>query len=466
MKLSLKPDEKLIELEATNLDETVRFRLPTDSKGPAGEVLVPYDELCKVVKGCTGKDVIRVVGDGKNTRIRFSLHGGFVDQTVEHVPLQEWPKAPCLNGEAINLPEEFKNTLKQAIECSSTDSSRYVLNGACLDVSSPTGHYVVGTDGHHLYAANSFAFKLDTSVVIPSQKFLLWPGFMDDGEWRLKAWAKEKNVPWMQIDSSRWTYISKQIDGNYPNWKQVVPLADGKWTKLTLDENAVEILLGVLPMLPGRDVRDQPVKLDVQQHGLAVQGIAKSGQSSDARIDGVRVDGKAVSTTLNRTFLIKALRFGFREISILDSMTPLLFTLGGKTMVVMPLRSGPVAPPAPATVRKTSPSETAPTEIPSPVEQQSNQTEQETKPMPAEPMTPPQRGNLKPQEPTVQPTETSAVDELLEHIEKTKGNLRTVFNDLNEMSSTLKRVSKEQKATDKEISKFRASLRSLQNVAI
>lgn len=84
--------------------------------------------------------------------------------------------------------------------------------------------YLVATDAHHLYASNSFAFELKTSLTIPSSRFLLWPEFSTDGDWLASvrpAHAKESG--YAQINSNRWRFITKLIDEPFPNWRNVVP---------------------------------------------------------------------------------------------------------------------------------------------------------------------------------------------------------------------------------------------------
>jgi hypothetical protein len=46
--------------------------------------------------------------------------------------------------------------------------------------------------------------------------------------------------------------------------------------------------------------------------------------------------GKTVDVTINRGFLLKALRFGLHRIQIHSSLEPLVFSSERKTMVVMP----------------------------------------------------------------------------------------------------------------------------------
>src|SRR5205085_6060554 len=94
-----------------------------------------------------------------------------------------------------------------------------------VDVSDRKCQHVVGTDGRHLFSSNSFALPLEKSLLIPSHKFIGWKEFNADGEWQLKVGITEtKDGPApFQISSRRWRFISRQIDGNYPNWRQVVP---------------------------------------------------------------------------------------------------------------------------------------------------------------------------------------------------------------------------------------------------
>jgi hypothetical protein len=323
---------------------------------------------------------------------------------------------------------------------------------------------VVGTNGAHLFAANSFKFNLNASVLISSKRFLRWETFMDDGSLYLRTIAKKKKQPpYLRIDSEKWSYIAAQIDGQFPNWKQVVPTPNDRWTKLVLEEAAAARLLGILPMLPGRDVQHQPVELEVRATGLIVKGKSKSGAKSESQLDGVTIFGKPVDISLDRDYLLKALRFGFRQIEIENPVSPLLFTSGGKTLVVMPVRGEAAERYYQAHPPKISPSENATAATPSSAEQKPT-TESERKTMPEQAFKTPPRGNLTSHQ--TESSEASAMDELLEQVESTKTHLREVFNGLNEMTTTLKKVAKEKKSTEKEINKFRASLRSLQQVEI
>lgn len=477
VKVSLNEQTNVIQIEATNLDETVQYRLPNPANGISGEVLVPLGELTKIVKACSSKDSIRIIGEQKRTIIRYPLGGGFIDQAVDKEDLKEWPVMPTVDGNAIALTDSFKSTLQQALECASSDTSRPNIAGACLDVSNPKGHYVVGTDGRHLFSANTFNFDLKSSLLIPSKKFVGWTGFTEDGAWHLQATFPENGNGWFRIESDHWSYISRQNGGNYPNWKQVVPTLNSDWTKLIVSDTAAESIMGAIPMLPGGNEPNEPIDILVARKGLTIRGRERNGRKSDVPIDGIQVVGNPVETSINRSYFLKALRFGFRDINILDPVSPILFINGGKTMVVMPLRGDAAekwyaahppqnSPPVGATAEAPKGEASAPPEgagSPSPAEQQTNETTEERTSMDGKTMQPPQRGNLTG---TETKSDATGIEEVLGQIEKVRDDLRDVFNDLNECERMLKKAAKEQKVTEKEINRVRASLRTLQSVDI
>ncbi|MCX6924354.1 MAG: DNA polymerase III subunit beta, partial [Verrucomicrobia bacterium] len=186
VKASLSQDQKTIELQAHDLDQVATVRLENQANGLPGELLVPLDMLTKIVKGCAPGQSVRLISTKEETKIRYTVAGSPVDRLVSHIPPAEWPTITQITGEMVLLDETFKVALKEAMECASEDSSRYVLNGACLDTREKGAHYVIGTDGRHLYSANTFQFNLPESLIVPTCKFLSWAWFEEDGPWKLR----------------------------------------------------------------------------------------------------------------------------------------------------------------------------------------------------------------------------------------------------------------------------------------
>lgn len=357
----------------------------------------------------------------------------------------------------------------------------------------------MGTDGRHMFSANSFLFDVPESIIIPPGKFLTWPGFMEDGAWTLryqpaiegKDKVKINSKPaQVRLDSDHWTFVSKPIESVYPNWKQVVPSADALKSHIALAEPGVKIILEALPLLPGNEDRDQPVSLEVKHDALFLK--AKGGGVWTEIPISAQVTGLPVSISLNRKYLAKALRFGLTQIDIGDKLSALVFRTKGKTMVVMPLRSDdPATMPVnrPTTGQPLSQEATGPSPVPA------QENDSATPPTPATPTPPVQQTAPQPTEPLTERKEmprtakttapetttrgsltnetqhngtgTSApAKSLVDQVEGVKDGLKTVIRDLSALADGLKQAEKDQRASEKEVEAARATLKKLQQVSI
>ena len=214
----------------------------------------------------------------------------------------------------------------------------------------------------------------------PTRKFLGWSGFAQDGEWRVGVALKKGEPEWLELRSDHWSFITKPIQGNYPNWRQVVPREGQNTTAVTLSEEAVSLMLDALPRLPGSDDNYQPVDLIVANGQFSLSARAKGDpQASQVPVPGATVTGDDAQIRLNRSFVTKALRFGFTSFEITDELSPILFTAPGRKLVAMPIRlessTSPKPTPqpeaeaaAPATPSAEQPEET-PTEKGTPCQQ-------------------------------------------------------------------------------------------------
>ncbi|MBE0542254.1 MAG: hypothetical protein IH623_12775 [Verrucomicrobia bacterium] len=459
----------VVTIEGTDLDAHLAYRLKDAQAGKPVEVLVPFDSLTKTAKGSS--ETLTLIPDGKDKiRLRYQIGNSPVEQRISCHEINEWPPAPKVTAPSVALDPDFGATLKEALQCASDDSSRPVLNGACLDVTDPKGHYVVGTNGRILFAANSFSFHLKQSVIIPNSKFLLWNGFVtEDGcQFVVQNDPKNKELGWVQLQTPRWTYTTRKIAGDYPNWKQAVPTPSAQGTTLKLSAEAVTQVLEVAQQLPGGDVTNRPVHLFVEAGELHLAGQSRNDPAwARVRIEGVAVTGPDIEAGINREFLVQALRYGLHQINLETPIDVVLFSEGRRKCVVKLLSSPSSAAPAPASTNSPQPTEAAAATPPSATATESTPTEPRNN-MSQTPLTMPRRGNL-PLKPETNPGNApaaSALTNAVMQIETVKTALRDVMLDLNATMDLLKAAEKEKKASAKEVESVRATLRGLQKVAI
>ena len=306
--------EGIISIQATDLDSFCTYTAKEPQPGPAIEMLVPLDQLARTAKSLKPEDTIAFIQDGKDkVKLHHSIGGSLVERNLNTLPADQFPPQPTINQPAIPLEPGFGLALRQALECCSEDTSRAILKGACLDVTDRKFHYVVGTNGRYLFSANSFCFDLQKSVVIPDSKFLEWPDLLDEELVSLSVEPAKEEQPasesepykaaepgWIKLQSGCWTFITKEIDGQFPNWKQVIPETGGKWTRIQLSDESIKQLVLVVPSLPGDDSPNRPIRLRVESNQLVVEGQNLDDATwTSIPIQNVTITGKPVMVALS-----------------------------------------------------------------------------------------------------------------------------------------------------------------------
>jgi len=435
----------VLKLHATDIDSFATYLPAASQPGPEVDVLVPLDSLTAAVKG--GKGAIELIPESKERlMLRTFVSQTALEEVLELPPVADWPEMPEIAAEGFLVDETFKSCLREALDCSSSDESRYILNGASLDVRDSNSHYLIGTDGRHLYLANSFNFKLAESVVMPNRKFLGWAELYNQENWVIGTEQKGETT-WIQIASPRWLFRTRAIPGQYPNWKAVAPSVEEAKTFVSFNPDAMAQVVDLLPRLPGRTLLNKPIRLAITPGGVKLGVRNRETDSfSEYPIPGVVVTGNPVQITLNREYLEKALRMGLSELIITDNLVPVICRNGGRQMIIAPLR--PEAEP----------------EQPQPAVE-SNPSDSQQNPPTTEPETHAMTENTSTTTKTAkQPS--SAMQQLFEQVESVKTSLKDVLRQLGDTANLLKAAEKENRATEKEIDTVRATLRSLQKVSI
>ncbi|RBP41450.1 DNA polymerase III sliding clamp (beta) subunit (PCNA family) [Roseimicrobium gellanilyticum] len=455
LKIERTPDGWIC-LTATDLDRFVTVRLEQPTKGEPLSLLITFEELSKLTKSSNKGDSIHLESSAKEDVIlRFNLGDQLGETKVQSFPLQEFPAIPRIQANPVPVNESFRLALHEAMACSSTDESRYVLNGACIDVSQPKAHYLVGTDGRHLFSSNSFNLPFQKSIIIPKHKFLGWKDFNLDGAWQMKlSDASDGKNQLLQISSRRWRFITRLIEGNYPNWRQVIPNPREAKTILTLDPDKLDAVIQLIERMPNHD--EQYHTLGIEYQGMQCRLVYKSTAEAPwthVPLPHCKAEGKPVTIFVDRRLLLKALQFGLSTIGIIGELSPLRFYLGGRQIIVMPVRpDGPASsqPKAPAP----SPRETPiPAFSPSPTP-----PERKHQPMP---------NNHQPEQ---QPSELTPAATLIEQAITVVDEIRVCHLQSNEklrdLGTKLRNIQRSQKSGTKEMQTLRQHHRGLQSMRI
>ncbi len=433
----------MVTFHASDLDTHVVYRSDTPQPGFEGTFLMPFEPVLKWIRTLPPQEnILLTQHDKEDICLACPVAGQSIEQRFETLPVEEFPAMPSVKGEPLVLDDHAKEVLLEALECAS-DTSRPILSGACLDTHETGSHYMVATDGKHLFAANSFTFNLKQPLIVPHRKILAWNVLFEDGDWRMSLEPRKDNTGgWLQLASNHWTVLAREIEGQYPNWRQCVPSPDSIQTWIRFSEEAVQSLLEIIPRLPGEDILNQPMRLIITPGQLQVCGQDHKGASlTPMTIPGIAMEGLALTLTVNRHFMIKALKLGLHELDITDSRSAMIFHHTGKRLVVMPVRTEDNNQPKEPEPMNTTPNpRITPPIIPEP------RTAATTTPHPKD--------------------EVVSLKQAMEDLEKIRSSLKDVVNETTELLKILNKVEREKRTTEKEIAVIRSTLREIQAVKI
>jgi len=253
-----------------------------------------------------------------------------------------FPPRPVVEGFATVIPARTVEVLAMVAPCASTDAARYVLNGVFFTPGD--GGMLVATDGRRL--AGAPATVPDREFILPSEavKVLGHPDFLKGPATVTLDEDTEKGLVCFQ--SGNHTLASKTIEGNFPDWRQIVPR--GMVASVTVAESRRAAVIGWLRSLPGTSTA---VDLARGKRGVLVLAHAnRDGAASTIEVP-VETTGEPPPVSLDPSFLADALEIA-STLWITDSLSPVVARRAdGIFCVVMPRRpTMPVEQPAEAPV--------------------------------------------------------------------------------------------------------------------
>ena len=466
-----------VHLTGTDLDTFLTLRLEAPQQiGDPAKCLVPFTELQKLSKTCLADEVLDLEVLSEEKLLLSHLIGSHpVEQVITVPPTSDFPEQAQITAKSVSLDEAARATLLDALACASDDETRAILSGAYLDVSKPTGHYAVATDGRHLFSSNSLHLPLPASVLIPDHRFISWSGFVKDGQWKLAVQPSTKDKGgYIQLESRRWTFTSKQVEGTYPNWRNITEDVRAFTGTIEVSDSAAEAIGRIVPRLPGDDTPNHTVGLYTVSGRLYLRGFNKDQErATEVEVPGVTVSGDPATVYVNRQYLLKAIGFGLRTIGVQEPLKPLRFSDGGsRQMIVMPVRvdgnpsTSSTRVPASTPVNPITPKASVDA-LGQPITLNPNQpTERNQPPMQNTTTNGNGQAPAASTDSTSAPEEKTSLEQALDQIEFIKGSIRGAVTNLNGLADTLRQVQRERRLSEREVRSVRDTLKSLQTVRL
>ena len=333
----LRAEDNRLELTATDLDVTITCSVEANVK-TKGSTTIPVKKLFGVVRELGSLEIDIEVDEKNATSIRagasfYKINGLNAD---EFPPVQQFKET-----KKIVLPQEkVKSMLKKTSFAISTDESRYVLNGIFI-ILKEHKMTMVATDGRRLAMTDEEVDIAESSqgeFIVPTKAVNELSRLLQDkGEIEIKF--TENQVAFTLKDEKGFSIliISKLVEGNYPNYRQVIPAE----TKERISLVREEFLQAVKRAELMTSDKSNSVKLHFTKNNLAI--TANSPEVGEARETlAINYKGKDIAIAFNPAYVIEplnALNTDEVFIELIDELSPGVLKINGPFLyVVMPMR--------------------------------------------------------------------------------------------------------------------------------
>ena len=321
-----------LRLTTTDLDVGVSGTVDAEVS-KEGSTTMPVKRLVSIIRelpdaevevAVDAKDVASITCGPSFFKIIGLAHGEFP-------PLPDFKEA-----KEYKIPQGLlRESLKKTSYAISNDETRYVLNG--IFTAFKEGKLtLVATDGRRLAMVENdleFPASHETDFIIPTKAVQELQRLLGDEGDAIARLSDNQIV--FEVGSS--VIVSKLIEGNYPNYRQVIP-GEAKET-LKLGREALLETARRVSLLSSE--KSNSVKLVVGDGGIDV--TANSPDIGEAKESmSVNYGGKEIAIAFNPEFLMAPLRNLEDEeiqLDLIDEMSPGVLRASGSFLyVLMPMR--------------------------------------------------------------------------------------------------------------------------------
>ncbi len=331
-----------ISLTTTNLDLGIRCKIKAEVK-ETGSVTLPVKRLATIVRELPNVDV--TVDASPNHQVKLTSGGS--NFRIMGIGKEEFPPLPEFGDEkAYSLEQaELATMLKNVSYAQSTDETRYILNGVYFNFKDGKLS-LVATDGRRLaLTAKEMTVPANSAgaIILPAKTVGELLRLLDKGE-KVKINFNDRRASFQiatdkdgsgLVDS---VYLySKVVEGNYPNYQQVIPKETHQRIKLERELFLQCIHRAALVC----SEKANSVKIKLTSNLLEITAQSPDfGEAHESMAIGY--SGPDLQVAFNPAFIMDPLRALTKDevfFELKDEVSPGVFkTLDSFICVIMPVR--------------------------------------------------------------------------------------------------------------------------------
>lgn len=336
-----------IHLTTTNLDLGIRCSIKAEV-AEEGSTTLPVKDLSRIVKELADMEVS--VESADNSKSTISTRGSVFN--LIGIDSKEFPPLPELEkSKSVELKvEELAQMLKSVSYAQSINEERYMLKGVFFQMEKGNLS-LVATDGRRLAVSQKQISneEVQGEFILPSLTVSEIEKLPKTGEAISLSFTDRQvsfDLPVEEEKSSESGFVgsiyfvSKVVEGKYPNYKQVIPKDDFKEAKVERELMQECVTRASL-------VSDERITLRIKENEMEISGQSLLGDACESL--PISYEGEESTVSFNPKFLMDPLRaiqvdqisFEFR-----DDMSPGVFKVSPEDLklpktlcVVMPIRT-------------------------------------------------------------------------------------------------------------------------------
>ncbi|MGH7995321.1 MAG: DNA polymerase III subunit beta [Opitutaceae bacterium] len=338
----IEAEKDQVSLSTTNLDLGIRCRIKAEVK-ETGATTLPVRRLASIVREMPNLDV--AFDASPNHQVKLASGGSTF--RIMGIGRDEFPPLPEFGDEkAFTLDQaELSGMLRKVEYAQSTDETRYILNGVYFNFRDARLS-LVATDGRRLAVVSKemeIPAASSGAIILPAKTVSELSRLLDKGE-KVKINFNDRRCAF-QIATDKETsglvesvYLySKVVEGNYPNYQQVIPKETHQ--RIKLERELLQQCVHRAALVCSEKSNSVRIKLSSNLLEITAQS-PDFGEAHESMAIGY--SGPELQVAFNPGFILDPLRALTKDevfLELKDDVSPGVFkTLDSFLCVIMPVR--------------------------------------------------------------------------------------------------------------------------------
>ncbi len=323
----MRANDGAVTLTATDLDVWVHYALGKSTDSGSAPVIVDPRKLHKLLTACkvSNGDTVELVSEENQKMVVVIGERTFQLATVDP---EKWPEQPELSGKVATVQVDDIEPLSYTARAMSTDATRYNMCGVYFD-----SDCLVATNTHILIRADHPKVSEKPMIILASVVRAL----LDTKPESYAVSAFTSYTLFETPDGHK--IIGRNSEGQFPNYKQVIPTDTATASITGPSENWVETMKTVGAIVEGR-VKGFKLAV-IPKKPLVFESSDGEGAEYSEKIKWAEVTGEAEPIGFNTEYVLTCLQGETATLSLgADSNSPARITSerDGYLAIIMPMR--------------------------------------------------------------------------------------------------------------------------------